>query len=610
MTRRFLRLIRRFASLLLLLSGSAQAEQLLRVQVNQHGDFALIGNTLAQDCAPGLPPAGGTVLYCGVNTDDSAPDVFWRADYSSPGSAVASAAFHAADARTTAMLKLPAGAQITHAYLYWAATLASGATAGGSTATLTSPDGSSADLTAVDVQFDPVTLDYRSVADVTALVQAQGVGAYRISGVASKELVDLSSETAYAAWWMIVFYQLDTDPLRNLTLYDGLSHVEAGVPQNVNLSGFLVPLGGYTAKLGVVALEGDVLITGDQLSFNGAVLSNAVNPSNNFFNGTHSAFGVPVSVFGDQPKQSGTPGSMSGIDMDIVDITAQVTSGQTSAPISATSTGDFYDLATFVVSISTFAPALGKSSMSVADLNGGVVLPGDTLEYTVDVVNDGNDSAVLTTLVDALPAGVTFVPGSIEILSGANAGLQSDAANDDEAEYVADTNSIVVRLGAGAGAAQGGQLNVGETTSLRFDVVVDALCSGQREIANQAVISASGQAGAATMEFATDGNGADAGNPPTRVGIDVRCLTVALDGSGSGTVTSDPAGIDCGSACAAAIATGGNVMLTATPANGSIFVGWSGTASPTDNPLAVMMDADATVTATFDSDVIFADAFE
>jgi uncharacterized protein YggE len=53
-------------------------------------------------------------------------------------------------------------------------------------------------------------------------------------------------------------------------------------------------------------------------------------------------------------------------------------------------------------------------------------------------------------------------------------------------------------------------------------------------------------------------------------------LTITHFGNGSGTVTSSPAGINCGADCTEAFANGTMVSLTATPAGGSTFVGWTG----------------------------------
>ena len=52
-----------------------------------------------------------------------------------------------------------------------------------------------------------------------------------------------------------------------------------------------------------------------------------------------------------------------------------------------------------------------------------------------------------------------------------------------------------------------------------------------------------------------------------------QALTVSKAGSGGGTVTSSPAGVNCGSTCSASFASGSTVTLTATPASGSTFCG-------------------------------------
>jgi uncharacterized repeat protein (TIGR02543 family) len=77
-------------------------------------------------------------------------------------------------------------------------------------------------------------------------------------------------------------------------------------------------------------------------------------------------------------------------------------------------------------------------------------------------------------------------------------------------------------------------------------------------------------------------------------------LTVTRAGTGSGTVTSSPAGISCGTTCSASYGGNAVVVLTATAASGSTFVGWSGACSGTTPTCSVTMNAARTVTATFD----------
>jgi hypothetical protein len=78
-------------------------------------------------------------------------------------------------------------------------------------------------------------------------------------------------------------------------------------------------------------------------------------------------------------------------------------------------------------------------------------------------------------------------------------------------------------------------------------------------------------------------------------------LTVTKAGSGSGSVSSSPGGIDCGSDCREPYNAGTTVTLTATPANAaSTFAGWSGGGCTGTGACVVTMDASKLVTATFD----------
>jgi Divergent InlB B-repeat domain len=76
-------------------------------------------------------------------------------------------------------------------------------------------------------------------------------------------------------------------------------------------------------------------------------------------------------------------------------------------------------------------------------------------------------------------------------------------------------------------------------------------------------------------------------------------LTVTLVGTGSGTVTSDLAGIRCPSMCEAAFPHGQSVTLIATAASASIFVGWDGEGCSGTDACTVSMTQARSVTATF-----------
>ena len=75
-------------------------------------------------------------------------------------------------------------------------------------------------------------------------------------------------------------------------------------------------------------------------------------------------------------------------------------------------------------------------------------------------------------------------------------------------------------------------------------------------------------------------------------------LSVSKTGTGSGTVTSNPAGINCGADCSENYPANTAVTLAATPAGGSTFGGWSGACAGT-GACQVTMNAAKSVTATF-----------
>lgn len=100
---------------------------------------------------------------------------------------------------------------------------------------------------------------------------------------------------------------------------------------------------------------------------------------------------------------------------------------------------------------------------------------------------------------------------------------------------------------------------------------------------------------------------------PTSSVATTSSLSVSTNGTGTGTITMTTdtgVGYNCTSTggilsgtCLTILNTGSSVMLTANPASGSTFSGWSGVCTNTSGTCSVYMNAANSVTATFASDV-------
>src|SRR5262249_2703728 len=146
-----------------------------------------------------------------------------------------------------------------------------------------------------------------------------------------------------------------------------------------------------------------------------------------------------------------------------------IPNGATSATMSLTTNAERYFIGAVTTSINVYAPDLTTSRKTVTNLSGHTPAQlGDVLEYTLTFANTGLDPASGVLGIDPVPPGTTFEPGSIEILSGANAGVQTDASGDDPAEFEPAQQRVRFRLGTGASSTLGGTLAPGESNTLRF----------------------------------------------------------------------------------------------------------------------------------------------
>ncbi|GGU58934.1 hypothetical protein GCM10010274_54770 [Streptomyces lavendofoliae] len=109
---------------------------------------------------------------------------------------------------------------------------------------------------------------------------------------------------------------------------------------------------------------------------------------------------------------------------------------------------------------------------------------GDVITYRVTARNEGGSAAENLVLTDAIPAGTTYLPGSLRIVEGPNTGAKTDEAGDDQAYFDAQDNRVVFRLGSGATSGQGGSLpsteTVPEGTTAEYRVTIDEASAGGR----------------------------------------------------------------------------------------------------------------------------------
>jgi len=370
---------------------------------------------------------------------------------------------------STSDLSIPAGSTIQYAALYWG-----GRDAGSNKnkVKLKLPGGSSYQTVTSSV-IDTIASGnnngiYQAYADVTSLVNAlpnSGSGTYTVADIQGS-----TGKKMMAGWSLIVVYRNQSEPMKNITVFDGLVAVDTSSSATINVNGFLTPPSGpINAKAGFITWEGDMGIVGDSAKLNGYTLSDTRHPASNFFNSSVSHDGVS--------DASRNPAYSNNLGFDAAWMTppnGAIGNSATSATIKVDTNGDAFVPGVMTLQVEVYSPKIDQTKTATDD-NGGSLEQGDTVTYRIAGKNNGMDGTANFVLRDPIPPNTTYVPGSIKInkSGGAPTGSQTDAAGDDRAEFDASNQRVIARLGVGSNASIGGDIPAGQEYDVTFRVKVN-----------------------------------------------------------------------------------------------------------------------------------------
>ena len=449
-----------------------------RFQANQKGGITVISNvSVSCGSASGCSSAQGQTVITGGNSNGAYTQSYVDIDGNS------STFMSSSDS-----LNLTNCSEILFAGLYWSGRITS-TTANYSTRNsikLKVNSGTYQPLTA-DNLLDVPTIggaswshpSYFCFKNITSIVSANGIkGRYTIADLVTQS----GSSNLWGGWSIVIVYKNVFKSMRNLTVYDGFANISAGNSLDIPISGFVTPLSGPVSfELGVIAMDGDRDSQGDQFQFNGAGsfvnVSDALHGTNNFFNSMIAENGVITPYR--NPNYSNSLGYDAGIFSPINSSYQYINNGATNATVRVTTSSENILTRVITSAIDVYEPDL-RASVRIKDLNGGLVSPGDILEYTMVGKNIGSDISIGSFMTDTLDPRVTYLPNSTQVTFGPNSGVKTDVSGDDQGEYIAASKVVKVRIGTGANATTGGQVTNSftgvDSTVIKFKVTVNNDC--------------------------------------------------------------------------------------------------------------------------------------
>ena len=240
-----------------------------------------------------------------------------------------------------------------------------------------------------------------------------------------------------------------------------------------------------------------------------------------------------------------------------------------------------------------------KYAFSLARTGPGLVTSLPARLYCGSACDDTFDAGTLVTLTAAPEVGATFLGwGGACTGTALTCAVTVDGAKAVTAAFTApDATLSVARTGTGSGtvASAPSGISCGNACSTSYPPLTDVVLTATADAGSTFAGWTAPCAGTGTCTLRALGH-----LEVTAIFLrGSHTLLVSKAGTGSGTVTSAPAGVACGGSCAAAFDAGTSVTLTAAADASSSFSGWSGACSGTQLTCVLTVDGTKSATATF-----------
>ncbi len=180
-----------------------------------------------------------------------------------------------------------------------------------------------------------------------------------------------------------------------------------------------------------------------------------------------------------------------GVYLNVAEVTASEQADPDSTPNNGVTTEDDYAEQSTAPVAPTPAVTMTET---VTDVNGGSLVPGDQLLYTITVTNSGTADATFVVVTDPIPANTTLMAGSL--------------ASDDPTDITVEGNPLSVDVGTLFAPGNGDNDVV-----ITYSVTVDLGVPAGTMISNQAILTAEGGINRISDD-PTANDGLETGNDP------------------------------------------------------------------------------------------------